>query len=115
MQAGDARSTKPVELSPGIWRSQVRALLRTDLYGDDGHTCASENCNGGLRGIIAEMEARQEERHHQLDALNEAGLWPLNCEKLLSSGLANTGSNQNRFCLQMVGAAKKALEALVIA
>lgn len=103
------------EISPGEWRTLVRAVLRYDIYGHESTTNGVVSCSQGLQGIIAEMEERQKRRHDQMAQLKAAGLWTQELEAQNCVGTQEPQKTEHHFCLQMIETAKKALSSLCIA
>jgi hypothetical protein len=99
-----------VEMPPMQWRNTVRALLRVDIYGHEAAGYKSK----GLKGLVAEIEQRQQARHDWLDTLPEDEL------KEVSVGTFGPGprtclGEQTHGCIQILEMAKIALDNLVIA
>jgi len=90
-----------VEMDPYEWRTTVRALLRTDIYGH-------EDMSTGIKGILDEMEQRAKLRHDKLDAMFVAGLLSK------SDGRLCVGE-KDRGCKRIMDTARMALDDLVIA
>jgi hypothetical protein len=116
------------ELNPSEWRSIVRALLRVDIYGNE-HGCLNLSGSGtGLRGIISELENRQRMRHSRMDELIKTARSKNECFSVMgpagtpihtvengASDWQGPWDERNAFCIQIVGAAKRAVDSLVIA
>lgn len=91
---------KTHDLEPLEWRTAVRALLRADVYGINAE-------NTGLKGLVVELEERQEERHRHLDVMLEACL-PGEQRDMISK------AKESRLCKTITEQAKSAIDALVI-
>lgn len=88
------------DLEPLEWRVAVRALLRADVYGIDAE-------NTGLKGLIVELEERQEERHRHLDAKVKAGVIDGQKDMICPA-------QKDRLCKSVTAQAKRAIDALVV-
>jgi hypothetical protein len=88
-------------MEPDNWRIAVHRILRTDIYGH-------EMMPSGLKGIIAEMERRQQRAHTDMDSLKNSGSF---------NGLQQRQclGERNAPCLQILSVTKIAMESLAIA
>ena len=110
---------RPVEMSPGAWRTTVRALLRVDIYGHEQPGFKHR----GLKDLVTEMEIRQKTRHAMLEAhIASLGADSLNFGAVMGSGgLGGHGhtkcapDGQIHGCLQILSIAKRAIDNLTIA
>jgi hypothetical protein len=92
------------DLSPSLWRSSARAILRMDVYG-----CEESGFQiRGLRGIVLELETRVRNRHAELDMMKEAGL-------LTPTQISQCVAEEDRLCSKIVATVKMAMDQLVIA
>jgi hypothetical protein len=98
--ARDFRDVENIPLDPEDWRSAVRRLIIFDVYGH-------ENISTGLKGIIAEMEHRQRNRHTEVDRLKAAGL----LNEIETRMCVN---EKDALCLRILDTAKIALDNLVV-
>ena len=101
-----------VDMPPVQWRTTVRALLRTDIY---GHETTGFKYKG-LKDLVSEMEYRQRVRHELIDAAEAAGTLD---SRLLGHGFRHKpgacGDSDTQSCLQMIKMAKHAIDELLIA
>lgn len=110
---------RPIEMSPGTWRTTVRALLRVDIYGHEQPGFKHK----GLKDLVTEMENRQKTRH----AMLEAHIASLGADSLKFGAIIGTGGlgghghtkcphdGQIHGCLQILSIAKRAIDNLTIA
>lgn len=105
-----------MDLSPGDWRTTVRALLRIDIYGfdpSDNHYGLTLTCvYPGLRGILALLHQRRKARDSILEEMKKAGL-PMPAFGCPPQGYDIAGE-RNRICEQIIDTAKRVLDSLVI-
>lgn len=87
-------------MDPDEWRRTVRALLRTDIYGQPGTT-------GGLAQLMTEADERQRNRTAQLNLLRERGMTEAERPPYIR--------DPDGYCVKILQHAKATFESLVIA
>lgn len=98
--SGEFEHLENIPLGPHEWRRAVRRLLQVDV---NGHG----NGMTGLKGIIAEMEARQRKRHKEVAKIATT-------DQLAIVGGKPCMGEKDALCLRMLDTAKAALNALEI-
>jgi len=95
-----------VEMPPQQWRTTVRALLRVDIYGHEQEGFKHR----GLKSLVEEIEQRQRARHEWLDLHDPTGEMHVG-----HFGEKHCAGEKTYNCLQILLAAKVAIDHLVIA
>lgn len=104
------------DIEPSLWRTLMRAILRLDIHGIDqapGEYAPFNYEPFGLRNVVKMMEERSFERHNYMDELAASGKLPQGGKTLFCGNYQPTPPEQ-RNCLQMLEAARMALDHLTI-
>lgn len=115
------RSYNNRNMEPDLWRTTMRAILRLDVYGfgdtpDDASLPPTDAPPRvlGLRDVVKSLEERSYRRHAIMDELAETGKLPKHTGYLLHC-VYKPQPVEKRNCMQVLEAARIALDHLVIA
>ncbi|KAL6873194.1 hypothetical protein J3F83DRAFT_606505 [Trichoderma novae-zelandiae] len=103
-------------LEPEIWRTNMRAIIKVDVYGSnhlatfgwpDGSIPSHVHLYRGLNDVVLLLDKRNNKRHDIADSLMQAcyghAAQPMSCQR-----------HQQRHCVSMLDQARMALSSLVI-
>lgn len=106
------------DLHPDIWRQLMCSIMRLDVFGKDGvpHTNADATLAraSGLKGLIAYLDQRSDERHIMMDERSANGQMIGHTNMLMCPVTYNSAPKEDRHCVRTLHLARVALDSIVI-
>jgi hypothetical protein len=103
------------ELSPDVWRTTVRSILKLDVYGlggKDGDPPPGRHAMLGLKDVINELDRSTRLRHQMADDLVAAGQKPNHSKYYVHCNRPVPPEHRN--CTRLIESARIALDNLLI-
>lgn len=105
------------DLHPDVWREVMCSIMRIDVFGSDGtpHTLPNGalSPSAGLKGVVAYLDTRSDDRHMKMDELNAAGGMPKH-NLLMCPATYHPQPKKDRHCIRTLHLARVALDSIVI-
>lgn len=106
------------DLHPDVWRELMCSIMRVDVFGSEGAAYTLPNGalspSAGLKGVVAYLDNRSDERHLKMDELSAAGGLLKHSNMLMCPATYQPQPKKDRHCVRTLHLARVALDSIVI-